>query len=1075
IGVRGAWADVPTALAAKPGHASAATLVVTSTADSGPGTLRQAMLDAVSGDTITFDPAVFSPGSPVTIMLTSVELPEVTQGSLTIDGTGAGVILDGSAQPHNHGFNITSDGNVIKGLQILNFPANGILVTDGASDNTIADNVISGNAQWGVEMWGLDTMSNTVIGNLIGTNASGTDALGNGFGGVGIYEGARYNTIGGDTPEERNVISGNNGDNRGDGVIIYGSGTDHNTVSGNYIGIDITGATAIPNRGHGVGIGNGASYSIVGGDASGARNVISGNNDTAGVRIFDSGTSHNVVSGNYIGTNINGTAAIPNPSGVSIEQGAQYNTVGGSTPGERNLISGNDYVGVWIFGSSTDNNVVIGNYIGTDASGTAAIGNGHYGVALEDGAAYNTIGGSAPGERNIISGNHPAGVSVAWGAEHNTVRGNYIGTDVNGTTTLPNDGYGVQVGQGATDNVIGGSNGAPGGPCTGDCNLISGNSDAALTFEDSGTERNVCSGNYIGTDVSGTTPIPNEAGIHVFNGASNNTIGGDTAGERNLISSNGWIGVHIEGSGTMSNTVSGNYIGLDLDGARQAFPADVAISPDYPNDCTLYVATLSTGVHKSTDCGDTWAEVNNGLTESRLMQVEIPPDATDADTVYALAENGYLFVTTDGGANWSLVSTRLEGIDRRNLVLSAGFTSDQTMYASAEWWSWWELGDGPGVFKSTDGGVTWTRMVNGMSDDHVWKVIASPDPAEKETLFALTHSGIEKSNDGGENWSTVPSPDSDLSDLALSPAYASDQTVFVTANTGRVYSSTDGGGSWSGVDALRGDPRFLALSPDYPNDQTVCHGGGWNDRIYCSTDGGVTWTQTDTRLPGWLDDAGTGIAFSPDYPTDPTMFVISVAGMSRSTDGGTTWQLVRGLRDLGNTTGVSIGGGATYNAIGPDNVISNNHFGVTINDDGSAYNVIAGNLIGTDPTGTFVQANSDTGVSIWGGHHNLIGGETADERNIISGNGGYDHPGVSIEGSGTVSNTVSGNYIGTDASGTAAIGNVGKGFYGGDINKGARHKNIGGGGPGERNGNSGNGKEGGTWGNETRRNTLHGN
>ena len=100
--------------------------IVFSTADSGNGTLRQCMLNATSGDTIYFDTAVFPPGSPATITISS-SLPQINQGDLTIDASNAGVILNGSGTPGGtHGFHITSDGNTIKGMQILNFPFTGI-------------------------------------------------------------------------------------------------------------------------------------------------------------------------------------------------------------------------------------------------------------------------------------------------------------------------------------------------------------------------------------------------------------------------------------------------------------------------------------------------------------------------------------------------------------------------------------------------------------------------------------------------------------------------------------------------------------------------------------------------------------------------------------------------------------------------------------------------------------------------------------------------------------------------------------------------------------------------------------
>ena len=408
-----------------------------------------------------------------------------------------------------------------------------------------------------------------------------------------------------------------------------------------------------------------------------------------------------------------------------------------------------------------------------------------------------------------------------------------------------------------------------------------------------------------------------------------NLIGGPVAGDRNLIFANDHSGVNLWAA--QHNTVQGNWIGLGLSAARQAFPADQAISPAYASDCTLYVATITAGIYKSSDCGVTWAEANTGLSEMRLVQVEIPPDAANAATAFALAENGALFSTADGGAHWSLVSRELEKVDRRNLILSADFKHDQTMYASAQNWARDELGGQPGVFKSTDGGVTWTRASSGMSNNNVWKVIASPDLAAKNTLFALTNSGIEKSTDGGAIWAAIPTPDSNLRDLALSPAYGVDQTLFVAAQSGsgRIYRSTNAGLTWTGVDALRGDPRFLALSPAFVTDHRVCHGGTWNDEAYCSTDAGATWTAAKTGLVGGEQDSGTGIAFAPNYAASHTLFVISHGGMARSADNGATWQILAGLREPGNNVGVAIGGGANHNTV-LGNVISNNATGVSI-------------------------------------------------------------------------------------------------------------------------------------------------
>jgi len=544
------------------------------------------------------------------------------------------------------------------------------------------------------------------------------------------------------------------------------------------------------------------------------------------------------------------------------------------------------------------------------------------------------------------------------------------------------------------------------------------------------------------------------SGICIHGGASDNTIGGATEAERNVIFANRDVGVYIADPGTTNNTVQGNYIGLRTGTERQAFTSDLAVSPDYEHDLTLYAATLTSGVHKSIDGGTDWTEVNTGLTEMRLMQVLIPPDAADANTVYALAENGYLFKTADGGAHWSLVSTTLEGIDRRNLVLSADFSSDDTMYASAEWWSWNDLGNNPGVFKSTDGGLTWARTDKNPSDNHVRKIVASPDPLAAGTLFVLTQSGIEKSSDGGETWGALTSPDSNLffTGLAISPNYVSDQTLMVTAQKtdtgkGRVYfyNST----TWSGTNALRDDPRYPALSP---NGSLAAHGGGWNDQFYFTTDLGTFWDSRDTQLPGPLNEAGEAIHFSPNFAADHTIFMISFSGISKSTNGGDSWALLRGFRDLGNTTGVELNNATHHNFI-LGNVISNNNVGIMLNDAGTTGNgnIIAGNRIGTTPNGLAALGNTENGVDINNAASgNTIGGATTGARNVISGNGGS---GVSLRDPSTQSNVVSGNYIGVTAAGTAALPNGNNGV---DINNAASTNTIGGAATSARNVISGN-------------------
>ncbi|MFC1712565.1 cohesin domain-containing protein [Candidatus Poribacteria bacterium] len=267
--------------------------------------------------------------------------------------------------------------------------------------------------------------------------------------GISIDDGAKSNTIGGSDTGNRNVISGN-----ADGMIIHGSGTDRNVVSGNYIGTDVTGTAAVGNENLGINIGHAAQWNTIGGTTAGERNIISGNVGWCGVVIAGTGTDNNAVKGNYIGTDVSGTAALGNSDhGATIVSGAQYNTIGGTTPEERNIISGNIGNGVTI--NDAANNKVSGNYIGTDVTGKARLGNEGNGVDLYLGPQSNTIGGTTPGERNIISGN-AIGVNIGNPETgNNEVIGNSIGTDATGTMDLGNRWYGIHIEDGTQSNTIG--------------------------------------------------------------------------------------------------------------------------------------------------------------------------------------------------------------------------------------------------------------------------------------------------------------------------------------------------------------------------------------------------------------------------------------------------------------------------------------------------------------------------------------------------------------------------------------------------------------------------------------------
>lgn len=277
---------------------------VTSTAYDGPGTLRRALWQAISGTTIIFDPAVFPPTSPQTIIVTRT-LQFWTNG-VTVDASNAGVILDGSqAGPSINGLELYYDRCILQGLTIRNFPSSGIQIAPGADENTIGGdrnagagpngqgNLIVGNEVDGIKIQG---SRNRVQGNLIGVERAGQSGAGNAAYGVSLTNGASDNVIGSAAAQRGNIISGNGQH----GVYIGGGGAAGNQVIGNLIGVGYDGLSDRGNGGAGVFLASGAHDSRIGGAAAGAGNTIA-HNLHHGVVIFT--CDGNTVARNTIHSN----------------------------------------------------------------------------------------------------------------------------------------------------------------------------------------------------------------------------------------------------------------------------------------------------------------------------------------------------------------------------------------------------------------------------------------------------------------------------------------------------------------------------------------------------------------------------------------------------------------------------------------------------------------------------------------------------------------------------------------------------------------------------------------------------
>lgn len=566
-----------------------ATFTVLNTADSGAGSLRQAILDANSTpntgstpDTIDFaittgvgDVKTIQPVTPLPAISESVLIDGNTQPGSATTPTPR-VELDGTLLTSSgvNGLSIVSLGVTVRGLVINHFSGAGIEISGGASGASVTN-------------------------TFIGTDASGVSAAPNG---VGIQiVGSPKNTIGASGVGLGNLISGN----LGVGVSIVGLSSTGNLVQGNLIGTDVNGSNPLGN-GSGVVISgdgstnSGARNNTIGGLGVGDGNTISGNADGTGVVIQGTGANANLVQGNRIGTNSFGTAPLGNLQGVQILAGASNNTIGGTVAAALDLISGNASAGIIIDASSS--NTVQGNNIGTNLAGTAPLVVGSpmttKGIVLDNGAAGNIIGGTATGSRNLISGLAGNGVwihgrqgSTGPVSTGNTVQGNLIGINGAGLAAVANLGGGIVINDGAIDNTIGGT-------ATGARNVISGNTNHGVLIQDAETTGNLIQGNNIGTDINNINAIPNGMdGVAIALGASNNTVGGITANTGNTIAFNLQDGVAVL-SGT-GNAIRHNAIfnnqgqGIVLGpGANHDQAAPVLTSAITANGVTTISGTL---------------------------------------------------------------------------------------------------------------------------------------------------------------------------------------------------------------------------------------------------------------------------------------------------------------------------------------------------------------------------------------------------------------------------------------------------------------------------------------------------
>jgi len=598
----------------------------------------------------------------------ATEATSVSSAILRIElvGTAAAGICGGVTDNKTDGIEIGvgGSGSIIQGLSISRFPGDAIRISG-------ADNVV-------------------IRGNFIGTDVSGVIDFGLTTGdGVKIIPSDRVDTtppntavgnvIGGTAPGDRNIISANNSDGveittRTDNNVVYGA--TGNYIIGNYIGVDVTGTVALPNKGNGVFV-NGVAANFIGDDDACtvgnpcSRNIISGN-ELNGVELRGTSASFNAVQNNYVGLNAAGTARVPNKKDGVVIAGGSNNLIGGLTANTRNTITGNTEYGIQLKaddGSFGGDNRIIGNFIGTNPSGTGLVttsngatpavlitGNAKGGIWVNGAFAF-IIGGETAASRNVISGNQGAptatnvyGIRVEGNASLGYIIGNYIGTDVNGTAAVPNRTGGILItGQTVSTEI--------GGLINGRRNVISGNGGVGIELNGINVTGTRILGNFIGTDASGTADLGNATDGVRINGAPNNFIGDPDVNGRNVIAGNDGDGIEIIsivspvaiGEGTR---VQNNLIGLNLsqnslpnggNGVRIATNArrnQIGADPNSETDTSGNIIAFNTlaGVAIESTAGTGNAVMKNQLRSNGTLGIDLaatgvtPNDGSDVDT-----------------------------------------------------------------------------------------------------------------------------------------------------------------------------------------------------------------------------------------------------------------------------------------------------------------------------------------------------------------------------------------------------------------------------------------------------------
>ncbi len=316
------------------------------------------------------------------------------------------------------------------------------------------------------------------------------------------------------------------------------------------------------------------------------------------------------------------------------------------------------------------------------------------------------------------------------------------------------------------------------------------------------------------------------------------------------------------------------------DGLTSPYIQALVASPRFARDRTLFAGTLGSGVMRSTNGGETWGPVEFWQGAQAVTALALSPEFPEEGTVLAGTQSEGVYRSTNGGRTWSPANFGINDLSILALALSPAFAEDETAFCLAA----------DGLYRSTNGARAWRAVTRGLDTDAVQAVAISPAFAEDGTVFVGTEDqGVFRSADRGASWRAANEGLTNLSVNAiwLSPRYESDRTLFAgTAGSG-VFRSADGGSTWTQVVADTLDElAVMTLVSDESGKGLVA--GLHQSGLFRSTDGGQTWEEANEGLAA---RSMSSLLVSPAFHEDHTLFAAGIEdGILRSRDGGQTWE-----------------------------------------------------------------------------------------------------------------------------------------------------------------------------------------